>query len=100
MCLTTVPRELYEESEFVRGSDSDAVAELLKFMLELSSITKLGLDGAPSCSTTGLEYPVTDSAEDFGDMDGSERTALMVGVVVGKTIISSSEYSGSELSNP
>ena len=55
MCLTTVPRELYEESEFVRGSDSDAVAELLKFMLELSSITKLGLDGAPICSRMGLE---------------------------------------------
>jgi hypothetical protein len=55
-CLTTVPRELYEDSELVLGSDSeDAVAGRWKFILELSSITKLGLDGAPICSRFGLE---------------------------------------------
>lgn len=43
---------------------------------------------------------MTDSAEDFGDMDGSEITAFIVGVVVGKTIMSSSENSASELSDP
>jgi hypothetical protein len=67
-------------------------------MLELSNVTKLGLDGVPNCSRLGLE--TRDSSDDFGDMDANERTALIVGVAVGKTIISSSENSASELSGP
>lgn len=35
------------------------------------------------------------SRTDLGEVGGSEMTALIVGVAVGRTIISSSEYSGS-----
>ena len=68
-------------------------------MLELLSVTKLGLDGTPIGSTLGLEYRVAVSScscADLGDVGGSDTTALIVGVAVGKTINSSSEYSASE----
>lgn len=96
-CLTTVP---YEDNEFDRGSDSEwDVPGGRKFELELSSVTKLGLDGAPMGSTLGLEYRTAGSScscVDLGDVGGSDTTALIVGVAVGKTSISSSEYSASE----
>ena len=56
-CLITVPCELYEDSELARGSESELEdgAAGRKFPLELSKVTKLGLDGAPMGSTLGLE---------------------------------------------
>lgn len=99
-CLTTVP---YEDSEFERGSESElAVPGGRKFRLELSSVTKLGLDGTPIGSIFGLEYPMAGSSSraDLGDVGGSETTALIVGVAVGNTIISSSEKLASEPSEP
>lgn len=77
-----------------------------KFMLELSRVTKLGLEGAPMGSTLGLEYPIwvdssssrSSSLVDLGEVGGSDTTALIVGVAVGNTIKSSSEYSASEAS--
>jgi hypothetical protein len=82
-----------------------------KFTLELSRVTKLGLegapiglDGAPIRWTLGLEYikDFSSSSElaDLGDVGGSDTTALIVGVAVGRTIISSSENSASEGSEP
>ena len=40
------------------------------------------------------------SEADLGDVGGSEITALIVGVAVGRTSMSSSEYSGSSGSEP
>lgn len=72
-------------------------------MLELSRVTKLGLEGAPIGSTFGLEKPISvesssSSIVDLGEVGGSDTTALIVGVAVGNTIRSSSENSASELS--
>lgn len=63
---------------------------------------KLGLDGTPMGTTFGLELPMvvcSRSPPDGGDVGGSESTGLMVGVAVGRTIISSSEYSEPESSS-
>lgn len=66
-CRTAVPREFHDENELDRGSESELAArDGKKLMLELSSVTKfgldgasmvskLGLDGAPICSILGLE---------------------------------------------
>jgi hypothetical protein len=51
-----VPREFHDDSELERGSESElAVPGGRKFTLELSSVTKLGLDGAPMGSKLGLD---------------------------------------------
>lgn len=101
-CLTTVPPELYDDKELVRGSESalDTGPRGEKCALELSNVTKLGLDGTPIRSTFGLEYPSTESSSCawFGDDGGSDSTGLMVGVAVGSTTRSSSEYSASDTS--
>ena len=68
-------------------------------MLELSSATKLGLDGIPIGAMFGLELHGAGLAGrgggDWRD-DVSETTVLIVGAPVGKTIISSSENDPSE----
>lgn len=55
-CRTAVPREFQEDSEFERGSESElSVPSGRKLTLELSSVTKLGLEGAPMGSKFGLD---------------------------------------------
>lgn len=55
-CRTAVPREFHDESELDRGSESELAApDDRKLMLELSSVTKFGLDGAPMVSKLGLD---------------------------------------------
>jgi len=99
-CLTAVPREFHDDRESVRGSESELEPgpRGRKLTLELSRVTKLGLDGAPMGWILGLEYPNVDasSGSDFGDVGGSDTTALIVGVAVGSTIKSSSENSASD----
>lgn len=100
ICLTTVPIEFKDAIEFDRVADpvfEDEVPIGMKFKLELSSATKLGLDGGPMGITFGLESldialcrPEGPAVGESGD-DGSETTALIVGASVGNTAISSSE---------
>jgi hypothetical protein len=55
-CRTAVPREFHDESELDRGSESELAApDGKKLTLELSSVMKFGLDGAPKVSKLGLD---------------------------------------------
>lgn len=55
-CRTAVPREFQDESELERGSESELSAPCgRKVTLELSNVTKLGLEGAPMGSKLGLD---------------------------------------------
>lgn len=55
-CRTAVPREFQDDNELERGSESElSIPCGRKLTLELSSVTKLGLDGAPIGSKLGLD---------------------------------------------
>ena len=107
MCLTTVPIEFMDTTEFEREADpvfEDELPIRTKFILELSSGTKFGLDGGPMGITFGLESikgELCRPERSVGGVAGggvSGTTVLIVGASVGSTAISSSsENSGFSL---